>query len=83
MSAMKIKVLGPGCANCKELLKRAEDAVKKSGVEANIEYVTNIGAIRKYIMITPGLVIDEKVVHQGKPLPRVEKIEELIKKAVG
>ena len=77
---MVIKVLGPGCANCKELLKRTEAAVKKSGVEVNIEYVTDIGAIRKYIMMTPGLVIDENVVHQGKPLPNVEKIKALILK---
>lgn len=83
MSKMSIKVLGPGCANCKELLKRTEDAVKESGVDADIEYITDISSIQKYIMMTPGLVINEKVAHQGKPLPSVEKIKTLIQKAGG
>ena len=83
MSKTNIKVLGPGCANCKELLKRTEDAVKESEVDADIEYLTNMDDIRKYIMMTPGLVINEKVAHQGKPLPNVEKIKTLIKNAGG
>jgi len=83
MSKTNIKVLGPGCANCKELLKRTEDAVKESGVDADIEYITDISSIQKYIMMTPGLVINEKVAHQGKPLPNVEKIKTLIKNAGG
>jgi hypothetical protein len=29
----------------------------------------------KYIMMTPGLVINEKVKHSGKPLPKVEQIK--------
>ena len=81
MSKTNIKVLGPGCANCKELLKRTEEAVKESGVDADIEYVTDMASIQKYIMMTPGLVINEKVAHQGKPLPNVEKIKSLIQKA--
>lgn len=83
MSRINIKVLGPGCANCKELLKRTEEAVKESGVDADIEYITDMASIQKYIMMTPGLVINEKVAHQGKPLPNVNKIGELLKKAVG
>lgn len=81
MAKLNIKVLGPGCANCKELLKRTEDAVKEAGVEADIEYLTDIPSIQKYVMMTPGLVINEKVAHQGKPLPTVSKIKELLGKA--
>jgi len=80
---MNIKVLGPGCANCKEMLKRTEEAVSKLGVDSSVEYVTDMPSIKKYIMMTPGLVIDEKVAHQGKPLPNVDKIQALIKKARG
>ena len=78
---MDIKVLGPGCANCKEMLKRTEEAVKQSGVEVTVEYITELDAIKKYVMMTPGLVIDNKVAHQGKPLPSVEKIQKLIEKS--
>ena len=77
---MNIKVLGPGCVNCKALLETTKSAVKELGIEAEIEYLTDMASIRKYIMMTPGLVIDEKVAHQGKPLPSLEKIKELIKK---
>ena len=81
MAKMNIKVLGPGCVNCKKLLETTEAAVKEAGVEAEIEYVTDIAVIRKYVMMTPGLVINEKVAHQGKPLPNVGKVKALIQKA--
>ena len=83
MSKMNIKVLGPGCANCKKLLETTETAVKESGVDAEVVYVTDMAEIQKYIMMTPGLVIDEKIAHQGKPLPNVDKIKALIQKAQG
>ncbi len=81
MAKMNIKVLGPGCANCKKLLETTEAAVKDSGVDAEVEYVTDMAGIQKYIMMTPGLVINEKVAHQGKPLPNADKIKKLIQKA--
>lgn len=51
------------------------------GAEADIEYITDMAEIRKFIMMTPGLIINGKIAHQGKPLPNVEKVKELIKKA--
>lgn len=80
MAKMKIKVLGPGCANCKKLLENTEAAVEELGVEAAVEYLTSIDEIKKYVMLTPGLVINEKVVHQGKPLLNQTKICSIIKK---
>ena len=78
---MNIKVLGPGCVNCKTMLERTKEALKKLGLQAEVEYLTNMDDIHKYVALTPGLVVDEKVVHQGKPLPSVEKIEQLIREA--
>jgi small redox-active disulfide protein 2 len=77
---MEIKVLGPGCPNCKEMTRRVEQAVKEMGVDATIEKVTDIMEIMKYTMSTPGLVVDGKLKHVGKPLPPIEKIKHLIKK---
>ncbi len=82
MSKMNIKVLGPGCANCKKLLEDTQAAVKETGVDAEIEYVTEIDKIGKYVMMTPGLVINEKVAHQGRPLLNKEKIAKLIARAL-
>jgi small redox-active disulfide protein 2 len=79
MAGMTIKVLGPGCMNCKNLLETTKKAVKELGVDATIDYVTDMKEIVKYIMSTPGLVINEKVVHSGKPLPDIEKVKSLIK----
>jgi small redox-active disulfide protein 2 len=79
MALMNIKVLGPGCMNCKNLLETTKQAVKELNVDATIEYVTDMKEIVKYIMSTPGLVIDEQVVHKGKPLPDLDKVKSLIK----
>ena len=63
----KIKVLGPGCANCKRLEQIAHREVEKLGLAAEIEKVTDYAQIMAYgVMSTPGLVIDEKVVAYGR-----------------
>ena len=52
------------------------------GLEAEIEKVTDFAEIAKYgIMLTPGLVIDEKVVSYGKVLKPgdIAKIIEKVK----
>jgi small redox-active disulfide protein 2 len=66
---MKIKVLGPGCINCEKLYQTTIDALAELKLAADVEKVSNLQEIQKYIVMTPGLVVDEKVVHQGKPLP--------------
>ena len=71
---MEIKVLGPGCPNCQELERRVKQALKELNVEAAVTKVADIAEIGKYIMMTPGLVINEKVKHSGKPLPKLEQI---------
>jgi len=77
---MKIKVLGPGCRNCKVMHETTLAAVEQLGLtEATVEYVQDMTEISNYIMVTPGLVVDEKVVHEGKPLPSLEQIKELLK----
>jgi len=75
---MKIKVLGPGCANCTTLEKRTNEALQLSGVEATVEKVTDFAEIASYgIMSTPGLVIDEQVVVSGR-VPKVQEIQSLL-----
>jgi small redox-active disulfide protein 2 len=64
---LSIKVLGPGCDNCKKVEQIAHQAVDALGVEAYVEKVTDYAEIKKYpILATPGLVINEKLVCAGR-----------------
>jgi len=77
---MEIKVLGPGCANCFKMEELAKTAVKDLGVDAKIEKITDIAQIAMHgILSTPGLIINGKIKHSGKPLPSLDKVKELIK----
>ncbi|WP_300439665.1 thioredoxin family protein [Zoogloea sp.] len=78
---LNIKVLGPGCANCRKLEEIAREAVSQLGVEAAIEKVTATEAILAYdILKTPGLVINEKLVSSGR-IPAVGSVVEWIRDA--
>ena len=62
-----VKILGPGCANCRKLEAVARDAAAGAGVEAEFVKVSDMKAIMAYdVLSTPGLVIDEKLVSSGR-----------------
>lgn len=66
---MKVKVLGGGCSKCEKLLSNAKEAIEKTGIEAEVEYITDFSVIGSYgIMSTPALMIDDKIVSMGKVL---------------
>lgn len=75
---MEIKVLGPGCPNCEELKKRTEQALREIGVNAEVEKVSDMAEIVKHTLSTPGLLINGKLKHSGKPLPPSEAIKAMI-----
>ena len=76
---LEIKVLGPGCANCKRLEQMARSEVANLGLEADIAKVTDYGEIMAYgVMSTPGLVINERVVSYGRIPSNQEVIDWLI-----
>jgi small redox-active disulfide protein 2 len=60
------KVLGSGCANCVNTAKLIEKVAQAQGIEIQLEKVTDMEKIMNYgVMSTPGVVMDEKVVHAG------------------
>jgi small redox-active disulfide protein 2 len=76
---MKIEVLGSGCMKCVELEKRVKEAVKLTGVKAEITHVYDINKIiERNVFATPALVIDGKVVLAGK-IPTVQELTVMLK----
>lgn len=64
---MNIKVLGPGCPNCVRLENLCNEVVEELGIDAQVEKITDINEYGKYgVMLTPGLVVNGKVLLQGK-----------------
>jgi small redox-active disulfide protein 2 len=78
---MEIKVLGPGCANCKRLYAEAKEAIVMAGQPATLTKVEAIEEIAAYgVMRTPALVIDGHVVASGR-IPRTTEIVTMISAA--
>jgi len=72
----KIKILGTSCAKCKKTTAIVDEVVKENNIDATIEKVEDIMEIMKYnIMITPAVVLDEKVIIRG----RVPSKQEILK----
>ena len=49
---MNIKVLGGGCCKCENLLGAVKEAVAEKGIEAEIEYITDMAKIMEYGIMT-------------------------------
>jgi small redox-active disulfide protein 2 len=61
-----IKVLGSGCRNCDTTANLIKIAAEQAGIEIVLEKVTDLSEIMRYgVMSTPGVVVDEKLVHAG------------------
>ena len=63
---MDIKVLGTGCANCRNTVRVIEEVAAEKGVAIALSKVEDIPSIMGYgVMSTPAVVVDGKVVHAG------------------
>lgn len=61
-----IKVLGTGCTNCNSTLNLIKTISQETGVSILLEKVEELSEIMRYgVMSTPGVVIDDNVVHSG------------------
>ncbi|PWR71114.1 thioredoxin family protein [Methanospirillum stamsii] len=76
---MKLEVLGTGCTKCKRLYDNVTDAVKKSGIQAEVVKVEALEEIvSRGVMMTPSLFLDGEEVVAGR-VPTVNEIMEIIK----
>lgn len=70
-----VKVLGTGCANCRNTVALIESVANAGGVDIVLEKVEDLPSIMGYgVMATPAVVIDGVVVHAGG-VPSREKVE--------
>ncbi|MCK9426206.1 MAG: thioredoxin family protein [Ignavibacteriaceae bacterium] len=76
---VSVKILGTGCKKCQTLEAKVRELVASNSIDAVVEKVTDLQEIVGYgIMMTPGLVINEKVKSYGI-IPKDEQITNWLK----
>jgi small redox-active disulfide protein 2 len=75
---LEIRILGPGCPNCRRLEQTVREVLAEMNVSADVQHVTKLAEIAEYgIMTTPGLVINGEVKSSGRVLSK-EQVKSLI-----
>lgn len=75
---MKLEVLGTGCTKCKRMYDNVTEAVKKSGVQAEVVKIEALEEIvSRGVMMTPSLFLDGEEVVAGR-VPTFNEIMEII-----
>jgi small redox-active disulfide protein 2 len=73
-----IKILGTGCAKCKQTEAIVRDVIAQLGIDATVEKVEDIQKIMEYnVLTTPVLVIDEQIKVKGR-VPHAEEVRTLL-----
>jgi hypothetical protein len=68
MMSVRLEILCPGakCRKCRRMVKRVEEAVLESGMEADVKIVDNIDELLEYqTWVLPALVINGKMFARG------------------
>lgn len=75
-----IKVLGAECKACHNQYEHVKEAVKKLGLNIEVEYITDMAKVMEYgVMSMPAIVVNEKVEAFGKVLKTAE-VEKLLQR---
>ncbi|GAB4298510.1 MAG: thioredoxin family protein [Ignavibacteriaceae bacterium] len=78
---VSVKILGTGCKKCQTLETKVRDLVAANKIDAAVEKVTDIQKMVNYgIMMTPGLIINEKVKSFGI-IPKDDQLISWLKEA--
>jgi small redox-active disulfide protein 2 len=72
---LTVKILGPGCPNCKKVEEHTRQALDMLQPQSEIAVVkvTDPVKISEYVLRTPGLVINEQVVCEGR-IPKPDEV---------
>ncbi len=75
---LNIKVVGSGCPTCQKLEQLCRDVIYENNIVAEIEKITDFNEFADLgIFMTPGLLLNNKVISSGK-LPIKSKLEKWI-----
>ena len=72
---LEIRILGTGCTNCDTLEQLVFNVCAEQDIDADIRKITDFKEFARYgVMMTPGLVVNGRVMLQGK-LPAKSTLE--------
>ncbi|MPN22585.1 hypothetical protein SDC9_169968 [bioreactor metagenome] len=75
---VSVKILGTNGAQCDQLEKNVQEALKELGMNTQIEHVTDLTQIEAYGAVQPpALVINDEVAGYGKVLSKDEIVRNL------
>jgi small redox-active disulfide protein 2 len=61
---MIIKILGSGCSRCEKLFKKVNKVIDDNNIDAEVIKTDDVKEFARYgILMTPALVINEKLVY--------------------
>lgn len=64
---LEVQIIGPGCPRCDQLFERVVKVMSELNLAADLEKVKDAKAIAATgVLVTPGLIINGKVVSTGK-----------------
>ncbi|MDE3124921.1 MAG: TM0996/MTH895 family glutaredoxin-like protein [Bacteroidota bacterium] len=73
-----IKVLGPGCPKCKTTYNNVIEALKQTGIDADVKKIEDIEEMMQYnVLTTPVLMINDKAVIKGR-IAEINEIKQLL-----
>jgi CBS domain-containing protein len=82
VSALRVLILGPGCAQCSRLEMDVRDVMAQMDAPGEMLHISDVREIGKYgVMGTPALVINKKVVSVGTT-PDKKKIRQWLEEAI-
>lgn len=67
MNTLKVEILGTGCKKCHQLEANTKEAIAALNLEVEVFHLTDtMEIVKRGIMKTPALVVNGKIVSQGK-----------------
>lgn len=79
---LEIKVVGPGCINCEKLYQLCMNVAAENNLQADIQKIVDQKKFEELgVWMTPALIVNGKILSQGK-IPTKSTLEHWLKDMV-